>query len=131
MFPLYYTAPRQSVLDHIDLFPFGCHMVWADEANAIVIVKVRFRDEGDHIGWMKQPGVKMLPHPVLEQDVDVDDEHLDHPELAKHPDLKKLRDNKKAGGTGVKMRHLVKAISRPTKPEDFPSATPLMDLTVL
>jgi hypothetical protein len=131
MVPLYYIAPRQSVIDHIDLFPFGCHMVWADEANGIVIVKVRFRDEDDHTTFMKQPGVEMLPHPVLEQEADVDDKHLDHADLAKHPDLKERRDNKKAGGAGVKMRHLIKAISKPSKPEHFPSATPLMDLTVL
>jgi hypothetical protein len=138
MSPLYYVAPYDTVRAHQDNFPFGSHMTWMDEDAKIVCVKIRFLEEGDHQQWMKQPGVRMLPHPIFEQDKDIDDDLLEMKNVKDKPSITQKRADVALGnaknmavgaklGHGIKVHDLIRAMSHP----DHPGSAPLMALTVV
>lgn len=111
--PLYYIAPLDIVRMHQDYFANGCHMVWYDEAAQLVIVKVRHLEEADEEFWASQPGVRPLPHPLKEQSVKLDDEHV---QKLGHHGLKQ----------GHKIHDLIDRISHP----DNQHGNKLMKLSV-
>ena len=78
MTPLFYLAPRRTVIEHHQSLP-EFHMVWADPSKQteddLVVAKIHFDSDGHEEWWASHAGVERLPHPVLESSTPISDDH--------------------------------------------------------